>query len=98
MNKKKRRLLASDFNTGLFFREPHNYNFPFNGLAVPEILSGSLKFTRKNVNSISRVKYESSLEASNVSGSQLKNENNENLKIHLGYTDNFLSYDAEEIK
>ncbi|KKG13455.1 hypothetical protein EO98_10935 [Methanosarcina sp. 2.H.T.1A.6] len=95
MNKRKKSLLAVAFIAGIFLIGLYGVDSSDGYLAVSELLSDPQSYVGQNINAMGIVE-DGSLETSpGMTSFELKDENDENLKIHVNYVGNLPSNIAE---
>ncbi|KKH92624.1 hypothetical protein EO95_05110 [Methanosarcina sp. 1.H.T.1A.1] len=95
MNKRKKSLLAVAFIAGIFLIGLYGVDSSAGYLAVSELLSDPQSYVGQNINAMGIVE-DGSLETSpGMTSFELKDENDENLKIHVNYVGNLPSNIAE---
>jgi cytochrome c-type biogenesis protein CcmE len=95
MNKKKKILLSLTFIAGVFFTGLYGINSSEGYFTVSELLSDPQVSIGQNVNVMGVVEYGSLEVAPERTVFELRDENNENLKVHVEYAENLPSNLAE---
>jgi cytochrome c-type biogenesis protein CcmE len=85
MNKKKKSLLAVAFIAGVFLIGLYGVDSSDGYLAVSELLSDPQGYTGQNLNAMGIVEDGSLEKSPGITSFELKDENDENLKIHVNY-------------
>jgi cytochrome c-type biogenesis protein CcmE len=91
MNKKKRSLLAVVFIAGVFLVGLYGVDSSDGYLAVSELLSDPQGYAGQNINAVGIVEDGSLEKSPGMTSFELKDENDENLKIHVNYVGNLPS-------
>lgn len=95
MNKKKKSLLAVSFIAGVFLIGMYGVDSSQGYIAVSELLSNPQGYSGKNINAMGIVEEGSLQKTPGMTSFDLKDENDENLKIHVSYAGNLPSNLAE---
>lgn len=95
MNKKKKSLLAVAFIAGVFLIGLYGADSSEGYIAVSELLSDPQGYSGKNISVTGVVEDGSLQKAPGMISFDLKDENDENLKIHVDYVGNLPSNLAE---
>ena len=95
MNKKKKTLLAVAFIAGVFLIGLYGIDSSDGYLAVSELLSDPQGYAGQNINAMGIVEVGSLEQSPGMTSFELKDENDENLKIHVNYVGNLPSNLAE---
>jgi cytochrome c-type biogenesis protein CcmE len=95
MNKKKKSLLAVSFIAGVFLIGMYGVDSSQGYIAVSELLSNPQDYSGKNINAMGVVEEGSLQKTPGMTSFDLKDENDENLKIHVNYVGNLPSNLAE---
>ena len=91
MNKKKRSLLAVVFIAGVFLVGLYGVDSSDGYLAVSELLSDPQGYAGQNINAVGIIEDGSLEKSPGMTSFELKDENDENLKIHVNYVGNLPS-------
>ena len=95
MNKKKKSLLAVAFIAGVFLIGLYGVDSSAGYLAVSELLSDPQDYAGKTINAMGIVEVGSLEKSPGMTAFELKDENDESLKIHVNYVGNLPSNLAE---
>ncbi|KKG11147.1 MULTISPECIES: cytochrome c maturation protein CcmE [unclassified Methanosarcina] len=95
MNKRKKSLLAVAFIAGIFLIGLYGVDSSDGYLAVSELLSDPQSYVGQNINAMGIVENGSLETSPGMTSFELKDENDENLKIHVNYVGNLPSNIAE---
>ena len=95
MNKRKKSLLAVAFIAGIFLIGFYGVDSSDGYLAVSELLSDPQGYVGQNINAMGIVENGSLEKSPGMTSFELKDENDENLKIHVNYVGNLPSNIAE---
>lgn len=95
MNKKKKSLLVVAFIAGVFLIGLYGVDSSDGYLAVSELLSDPQGYTGQNINAMGIVEDGSLEKSPGITSFELKDENDENLKIHVNYVGDLPSNLAE---
>ncbi len=95
MNKKKKTLIAVAFIAGVFIIGLYGIDSSDGYLAVSEVLSDPSGYAGQNINAMGIVEVGSLEKSPGMTSFELKDENDENLKIHVNYVGNLPSNLAE---
>ncbi len=95
MNKKKKSLLAVSFIAGVILIGLYGVDSSERYIAVSELLANPQDYSGQNINAMGVVEDGSLHKDPGVTSFDLKDENDENLKIHVNYVGNLPSNLAE---
>lgn len=95
MNKKKKSLLAVAFIAGVLFTGLYGIDSSEGYISVSELLSNPQRYSGQNIDARGVVENGSLKISPGITSFDLKDENDENLKIHVNYVGNLPSNLAE---
>jgi cytochrome c-type biogenesis protein CcmE len=95
MNKKKKSLLAVAFIAGVLLIGLYGVDSSERYIAVSELLSNPQGYSGQSINAVGVIEDGSLQKSPGITSFYLKDENDENLKIHVNYVGNLPSNLAE---